>query len=85
MREKIIRYIWRSRVLFPTILLLVLFGLVHSMEKKTGKERALLRTFVNYFEDVLFVSLWAKPPFQSSHNFSFFNQTMLPELPRLKL
>jgi len=22
---------------------------------------------------------------QSSHNFSFFNQTMLPELPRLKL
>ena len=65
MREKIIRYIWRSRVLFPTILLLVLFGLVHSMEKKTGKERALLRTFVNDFEDVLFVSLWAKPPFQS--------------------
>jgi len=46
-------------------LILVLGILLYAGEMKSGKDRVLLRTFVNDFEDVLFVSLWAKPPFQS--------------------
>lgn len=46
-------------------LILVLGILLYAGEMKSGKDRVLLRTFVNDFEDVLFVSLWAKPPFRS--------------------